>query len=59
MILGYKIGNKYVNIPTLCIYANDQAMSLLLYERKTKQKNKGSSFFNYHIQFYSTAAQTK
>ena len=57
MILRYKSGNKYEIIPTLCIYANDQAMSLLLYKRKTKQKKKGSSFFNYHIQLYSTVAQ--
>lgn len=59
MILGNEIGNKWVTIPTLCIYANDQVMLLLLYKRKTKQKKKGGSFSNYHIQLYSTAAQTK
>lgn len=29
-----------MNIPTLCIYANDQALSFLLYKRKNKQTSK-------------------
>lgn len=37
-MLGSEIQKKCVNIPTLYIYANDQAMYLLLYKRKTKQR---------------------
>lgn len=37
-----------MNIPTPCIYGNDQAMSLLLYKIKTNKRKKAALFQQSH-----------